>query len=200
MSFIEIIDGNGGGKRASVNRYNELLVQAESIPSEASQAERGNSFIIHAECHLSASTSGGLMTFTNNDVNNDIEITRIYIDTHVITPVDLIITQVFDATISNGTDVSSTAVVQKNRGKSNLLDSTVTISDASSDMTYTGGTQYHAFPVKSMTGVQRNMNGTNIIPAGKSITFGFKSAGGATDGEIISLSVNTIKRLKTDEF
>ena len=38
------------------------------------------------------------------------------------------------------------------------------------------------------------MNNTNIIPSGKSITFGWKTRGGgnATDGEIVSLSVNFI--------
>jgi hypothetical protein len=106
--------------------------------------------------------------------------------------------QIFDANISAGTDVTSTAIVNKNRGNTNLFDLTVKISDGSSDITYTGGTKYHSFPIKTMTSNFRDMAGTNIIPAGKSVLWAFKRVGGgsATDGEIISLSVNVIKYKK----
>ena len=139
------------------------------------------------------------MTILNNDTAYDYEITRIYVDAGSLTPTDLILTQVFDATISNGTDVSSTAIIQKNRNTAETFDLAVTISDGSSDMTYSGGDQCHAYAVPSLSSQQRHMNNTNIVPASKSVTFGWKtSAGGdATDGEIVSLSVNVIKRLRT---
>ena len=191
-----ITDGTGAGYRGKVNKYNQFEVLSESVPSEGTQAQRGNGFIIHAECHTAAASSGGLMIITNNESEYELEVTRIYIDPHTITPSDLIITQVFDATPSGGTDVSSTAVVQKNQGSAVDFDLSVTISDASADLTYSNGTQYHAFPVKTMTGVQRNMNNTNILPRSKSILWGWKTRSGAnaTDGEIVSLSVNVVRR------
>jgi len=39
----------------------------------------------------------------------------------------------------------------------------LTISDASSDMTVTGGTQFHEFLVQSKSSYQRDMKGTNIL-------------------------------------
>lgn len=194
--MTSITDGTGAGYRGKVNKYNQFEVLSEAVPSEGTQAQRGNGFIIHAECHTAAAAAGGLMMITNNESDYEIEVTRIYIDPHTLTPPDLIITQVFDPTPSNGTDVSSTAVVQKNRGSAIDFDLSVTVSDASSDLTYTGGTQYHAFPAKTMTSQQRNMNSTNILPRGKSILWGWKTRSGAnaTDGEIVSLSVNVVRR------
>jgi len=195
MSEIKIKDGTGTGNRAKVNEKGQLSVISESLTSEGAQAQAGNAFILHAECHTAAAASGGLLQITN-DNGEDIEITRIYIDAYTITPTDLIITQVYDATGTAGTDISSTGIIQKNRGSAEMLAATLVVSDGSSDLTYTGGTQYHAFPVKTMTSQQRSMSGTNIIPKGKSILFGFKtvSGGNATNGEIISLTINLIKR------
>lgn len=194
--MTSITDGTGAGYKGKVNEFNQVEVYSESVPSEGIQAERGNAFIIHAECHTAAAASGALMSITNNSSEYNLEVTRIYIDPHTITPSDLIITQVFDATLASGTDVSTTAVVQKNRGSAASFDLEVKCSDASADLTYTGGTQYHAFPVKTMTSSQRNMQLTNVLPRNKSITFGWKTRGGgnATDGEIVSLSVNVVRR------
>lgn len=197
MDIIE--DGTGSSSKAKVTAMNQLVVQSESIPSEGFQAQQGKAFIIHAECHTSASASGAFLQIKNNDTAYDLEVTRIYIDPHTITPTDLICTQVFDVTESNGTDVSSTAIVQKDRNTAEGFDLTIKISDSSSDLTYTGGTQYHAFPVKDMSPLQRNMNSTNRLPSGKSITWGWKTRDGsnAIDGEIVSFSVNVIKRERT---
>lgn len=194
----QIEDGKGSGYRAEVTSMNQLVVQAESIPSEGFQAQQGKSFIIHAECHTAAAASGAFLQITNNDSAYDMEITRIYIDAHTITPSDLICVQVFDATESGGT-TNTTAVVQKDRNTADTFDLTVKQSDGAADLTYTGGTQYHAFPINSMSGSQRNMNGTNRIPANSSVLFGWKTRGGgnATDGEIVSFSVNVIKRVRT---
>jgi len=194
MSGI-IKDGTGNAYNAKVNSSNQVSVLSESVPSEGVQSRMGNSFIVYAQCHLSASSSGGLLNILNNDPDNNIEVSRIYIDPHTITPPNLIIHQVFDATISNGT-VDTSAIVQKNRGTSTVFNLTVTKSDALSDMTYTSGTTCHSFPVKSMTSTQRNMSQTNIVPSAKSITWGWSTVDGsnAVDGEIISLSINIIKK------
>lgn len=191
-----IEDGSGSNLSAKVNSNQQLETKSESLVSENAAAQRGEAFIVHFECHLAAASSGALMAITNNDQEFDFEVTRIYIDPHTLTPSDLIVTQVFDPTLSNGTDVSSTAVVQKNRGSSETFDLTVKASDSSSDLTISGGTQYHAFPADSRKSSQRNMNGTNILSKGKTICWGWKTSGGgnATDGEIISLSVNIVKR------
>lgn len=191
-----ITDGTGTGYKGKVNQYNQFEVISESVPSEGKQAESGKAFIVHAECHTAAAASGGFMAITNNSSDYDLEITRIYIDPHTITPTDLVCTQVYDPTVASGTDVSSTAIAQKNRGSALSMDATVTISDGSADMTYTGGTQYHAFPIKTMTSSQRNMQLTNIIPRNKTILFGWKTVAGgnATDGEIVSFSVNLVRR------
>lgn len=193
-----VIRDPSSSKGASVNSIGQLSVLSEDVPSEGFQSRLGNTFIVHAECQTALAASGGLLQLTNNDASADIEITRIYIDGHTITPTDLIVTQVFDATGAAGTDVSLTAIVQKNRGSAEVLNASVVVSDASSDLTYTGGTQYHAFHVGNNESLQRNMNSTNIIPAGKSILWGWKTVSGsnAVDGEVISLSINLIKRDK----
>jgi hypothetical protein len=188
-------DGTGSGNKAKVDDDKRLLVYAKTEPVEAVASEEGNSFIIHAECHTAASAGGGLLYVMNNETDYDLDITRIFIDGHTITPTDLICMQIFDATISNGTDVSSTAIINKNRGSANSFNLTVKISDGSSDMTYTGGTKYHSYPIKTMVSNFRDMAGTNIIPRNKSILFAFKrvSGGNATDGEIISISMNIVR-------
>lgn len=190
-----IKDGTGSGSLAKVDDKHRVHTYSVTEPTEQAEAENGLSFIIHKECHTAASTGGGLLYIKNNDSEYDMVITRIDIDSHTITPEDLICVQVFDATISNGTDISTTAIVNKNRSSSKIFDLTVKCSDGSSDITYTGGTQYHAYPIKTMTQYFRDMAGTNIISAGKSILFGFKRAGGgsATDGQIVSFSVNIVK-------
>ena len=197
MSNFSIVDGTGSGNSAQVNSLNQVSVQAESISSEGFQARNGNGFIIHYECETAAAPSGGFMHILNNSSIYALEVTRIYIDPHTITPSDLIVTQVFDPTIIGGSDVSSTAIVQKNRSRSDSFDLTIKVSEGGSDMTYTGGTQYHAFPVKTMSPIQRNMNNTNILTGGKSILFGWKtrSGGNATDGDVVSFSVNIVRRL-----
>jgi hypothetical protein len=194
-----IEDGTGSGNFASVTSLKQLSVQSESVPSEGYQAQLNRSFIVHAECHTAAAASGGLMIITNNDQDYDLEISRIYIDACVLTPADLIVTQEFDATGASGTDVSSTAVIQKNKNSNATFNLTVKVSDSSADLTLSGGTQYHRFAMPTKTSQQRDMKGTNIIPSNSSIAWGWKTAGGgsATDGEIVSLSVNVIKRERT---
>ena len=55
-------------------------------------------------------------------------------------------------------------------------------------MTYTGGSQYHAFPAQSMNQYVKDMKGTNLITPDTTILWGWKTRSGvnATDAEIIS--------------
>ncbi len=193
---IQIQDGTGNGYSAQVNDDNRLRVESKARPSEEVEAALGNAFIFHGECHTSASATGGLMAFKNTSSTHEVVITRIYIDSHTITPADLIVLQEKDPTTTNGTDVSISGVIQKNFGSGKSLSGTLTISDGSSDMTFAGGKTYHSFPVSSMSQYSRNMMGTNIVTPNTAIGWSFKRVGGgdATDAEIIALSVNCFVR------
>lgn len=194
MNYIE--DGTGKGYKLKINSDNQAAVFSESQPSEGVQSQKGNSFILSARTYLKASNEGGLFYILNNDPSADLEVTRIYTYPHTLTPTNLVMTQIFDPVITGGEDVSSTAIINKNRGNSKVFDLTIKISSSSTAMTYTGGTTYHEPPLVSRTQNSRNMNGTNILPSGKSILFGFYTEDGsnATDAETIYFSVNIIKR------
>lgn len=189
-------DGKGSGIKAEVTAQNRLQVNARAEPSEESESVVGRAFILHAECYTSASTGGGLLYVKNNDTTFDMHVTRIYIDPFTLTDTDLRCLQIFDPTLSaTGTDITSTGIVQKNRGFADTFDLTLYQADASNAITYTGGTKYHNFALTSRTPQQRNMQGTNIVPAGKAILWAFTREGGgtATDNQIISFSVNITK-------
>jgi len=196
MSETTILDGRGHGKVAGVSDELRLLSESKSRPSEEVEAQRGAAYILHGECHTAAAAAGGLMSFKNTSNLDDVVITRIYIDSHTITPTDLILTQVKNPTVSGGTDITSTGVVQKNYGKNDGLTGTLTISDAASDITLSGGSNYHSMPIKTMSQYARDMKGTNVVTPGKTIAWGWKTraGGNATDGEIVSLSVNCFRR------
>ncbi len=191
-----IKDGTGQGYLAAVTAENRLATESKSRPSEEVESDAGFSYILHGECHTATAASGGLMYFTNTSTTREVVITRLYFDPHTITPTDLIITQVRKPTVSNGTDISLTGIVQKNFGLAHAAIGKLVISDGSSNMTYTSGDQYHSFGVKTMTSVQRDMKGTNIISPNTTILWGWKtvSGGNATNGEIVALSINCFTR------
>lgn len=195
MSFTIIEDGKGSGVKAEIDSQNRLQVNARSEPSEESESVVGRSFILHALCYTKAATGGAFLTVTNNDTAFNMHVTRIYIDPYTLTDTDLRITQVFDATISGGTDISLNTdfgIDQKNRSFADRFDLTLKHADASTAMTYTGGVEYHDFKASTQ---QRNMQGTNILPAGKSITWGWRLEDGntAVADQIVSFSVNITK-------
>ena len=99
----------------------------------------------------------------------------------------------FDPVLAAGT-ANTTGVVQKNRAKGTTISATFTVSDAAADLTYTGGTQYHAYPIKTMSSEQRNMQGTNVLGPGNILLIGYTSVGAATDAEIVSMSINCFVR------
>ena len=139
---MQILDGSGRGFRARVSDSLRLLVESMSRPSVEVAAEDGDAFILHAECHTAAATSGGFLFLTNDDNNADLVIERIFFDAHTLTPTDLIILQVKEPVPTGGTDISDSGIIQKNYGSGGSLDATLKQSDASSNVTYTGGEQY----------------------------------------------------------
>lgn len=192
---ITIDDGKGKGNQAQVNSANRLLTSSQSFAGEEVASAEGDGFILHAECHIAAATSGGLLYFKNTSSTFEVIVTRIYIDAGNLTD-SFIIRQIFDATIINGTDISTTGIVNKNRASGIILEGILTQSDGSSDMTLSGGDQYHSFPVESLKQYARDMKGTNILTPNKSIAWSWATVdgGNGVDGEIISISCNTYRR------
>ncbi len=191
------IEDPSTGLTAKVDSSNRLKVQSKSRPSEEVEAARGNSFILHGVCRTAAAAAGGLFHFLNTSTTDEWVVTRIFIYPQTLTDADLLITQVKNPTINAaGTDISTTGIVQKNFGSGKTLGGTLTISDASADMTFTGGDDYHEIPLISRTMNSRNMKGTNVVTPQTAIGFAFKLEDGtsAVGDQIISISVNGYKR------
>ena len=191
---IIIKDGAGTGRSAKVNERNRLHTSSISYPAEAAEGILGNSFIFHFECNLAAEVSGGLMAIKYKG-DKLLSFTRLYFDSHTLSKT-IIIKQIKNpATLAGGTDQSESGIIQKNYQVGGDLLAELTVSDAISDLTYTGGETYHAFPIKTESSVPRNMNGTNILGRNDIILFGWETADGAiaVDGEIISLSINCVE-------
>jgi len=167
-----IKDGQGKGYVAGVTDQFRLKVESKSRPSEEVEAQEGRGFILHAECHLALATNGGLLYFKNADSTKEIVITRIYIDPHILTNTDIIITQIKNPTVVNGTDITTTGIINKNFRNQETLTGALVVSDGSSNMTYSNGSQYHAFPVQSMVSQTRDMKGTNVITPNTNICWG----------------------------
>ncbi len=186
-----IKDGTGSGLLAKVESGNRLKVASKMFFAEEIAAQNDRAFIFHGRCHLKAGTNGGFLAIKNIDTDNKIAITRIYIDSHSLTD-DLIIEQIKNPVISGGNDISSTGIVNKNYTSSRGMQAQLIISDSSSDMTFTGGSPYHAFPVQSLKQYQRDMKGTNLLGQNDIFLFGWETVdgGNAVDGEIVSFSVN----------
>jgi hypothetical protein len=188
----EIIrDGTGSGVLAGVETGNRLKVASKMFFAEEIAAQNDRAFIFHGRCHLASATSGALMAIKNTSAESKIAITRIYIDPHSLTD-NIIVSQVQNPIVSNGTDISATGIINKNYASSRNLVATLRISDGSSDMTYTGGSPYHAFSAQSLQSSARDMKGTNLLGQNDTFLFSWETVdgGNAVDGEIISFSVN----------
>ncbi len=191
------IEDAATGLTAKVDLSNRLKVQSKSRPSEEVEAARGRSFILHGVCRTAAAAAGGLMHFKNTSTTDEFVVTRIFIYPQTLTDADLLITQVKDPTINAaGTDISSSGVIQKNFASGRTMDGTLTISDASADMTFSGGSDYHEIPIVSRTMNNRDMKGTNVVTPQKSIGWAFKLEDGssAVGDQIIVISVNGFTR------
>jgi len=199
MGFC-IEDGSGDGYNAKVDNSNRLYVNSESLDVEEVAAKTGESLILHGKCHLTAATSGALMYFKNTSRLYDYVITRIYVDAHQLTT-GVYINQIKKPTRSNGTEISATGIMNKKYDSGLTLDADLYISDGSSDMTFTNGTNYHSFSMSSLQSQQRHMRGTNVITPGAAIGWGWTAiSGSATDSDglsnLISLSINLYRRLR----
>jgi len=184
---LQIEDGQGHGRLAAVTPDNALRV--ESTTGEERAVFDGHAFTLSAECHLAAAVSGGLMVFTNTSKIFDVFITRIFFDAHVLTT-NIFVKEVFDAVISNGTDISITGIINKHRGSGFTVDGDLIISDGASDMTFTGGVQIASFPLLTLTSSLRDTRAIRL-PNNTSLLLGWEAvSGSATDGEIISISAN----------
>lgn len=191
-----VIKSGDSGDVAHVNKDHQLLTSSRIVTSEEHQGtHHEKAFILHAECHTSGTTNGGLLAFKCSEEEQRVFVTRLYIDAHTLSQ-DIIITQVRNPTVVGGTDISNSitngGIVNKTFSSGHPLRGVLTVSDGANDMTYTGGNQYHSFNMKSGESKQRDMKGTNILSTNNTILFGWKTAdgGNAVDGEIISLSIN----------
>ena len=188
----EIIrDGTGSGLLAKVEAGNRLKVASKTSFAEEIASQNDRAFIFHGRCHLSANSSGGFMAIKNTSPDVKIAVSRIYIDSHLLTD-NLIVEQIKNPTITGGTDISSTGIINKNFASSRAMTAILTVSDGSSDLTFTGGSPYHAFPVESLKQYPRDMKGTNLLGQNDTLLFGWETVdgGNAVNGEIVSFSVN----------
>jgi len=191
MGYIEDPEN---GNVAAVDKNGHLQADAVTSVAEEGKATEGKAFIVHGECHTANASSGGFISIKNTSSTEDIYMTQIYIDAHSLTN-PVIVTQWKNPTVSSGTDVSSTAMVNKNFGSVNTVDVEIKQSDASSDMTLSGGERFYSFALSSLENKQRNMQGTNVITPGKTWALGWKmESGNAVDGEVVSFSINIYTR------
>jgi hypothetical protein len=186
-----IRDGTGSGLLAKVEPGNRLKVASKTSFAEEIAAQNDRAFIFHARCHLKAGTNGGFMAIKNLSIDQKIAISRIYIDAHSLTD-NIIVEQIRNPTISGGSDISSTGIINKNYTSDRQMSAQLIVSDGNSDMTFTGGSPYHAFPVQSLQQYARDMKGTNLIGQNDIFLFGWETVdgGNAVDGEVVSFSVN----------
>ena len=194
-----ILDGSGSNLRAKVasdGQDNRLLVGSESTPLEGARAVLGKSGIAHAKCVFGASTSGGLLALTNNSQTEDMDITRIYFDAHALAAPVQIVQVKAPTTVTGGTDLSTTGIIQKNYGSLVTPSVGLVAAQSGAALSYTGGEEYHNFALSSLQSQQRNMNLTNIIAPGTTILWGFETTnvGGHAMGaaETIGISVNFV--------
>jgi len=200
---VHVVNGGKGPRFAQrVDEQGRAFGIVDSLDSEEWAARRGDSFILHGECHLAAATAGALMYYENDSDDYLVAIGRVYVDAHSLSD-DIIIRQAYDPTRANGTAITATGIVQKHRRKPTTgLPGTLHISDGSSDMTFSAnGTRYHGFTISSLESIERDMHGTNILGKGDGIGWDWATVDGANgvDAEIISLSVNCY-RFKADEI
>ncbi len=161
------------------------------ITGEEIAGQLGKAYILHARCHTANASSGAFMALTNLSQKYKIALTRLYFDAHSLSQ-DLIITQIKNPTLSgDGSDASITDIIDKGMTNEETFDATLKISDASADLTYAGGIEYHAFKIGSKESVLRDMKGTNVIHNGNTVLWGWETfSGNAVDGEVVSLSMN----------
>jgi len=191
-----IEDGLGKNGNVRVSDENRLATESKSRPSEEVEAAHGRAYVLHGICQTAAAAEGGLLAFTNTSTSEELVITRVYIDPWTLTDANLIIKQEKIPTVTAGTDITKTGIVNKNFGSGLSVTGTLKISDASSDMTFSGGTVFHAIPLISRTPINRDLKGTNVVTPKTTIgwSFALEDGSAAVDDQIISFTVNCYTR------
>lgn len=175
-------------------------VESESFSAEEMAAENGNAYLFHGVCRTATAATGVLMYIKNTFTDKDLVVGRIFIDPRTLTDADMLINILINpTTVTAGTDTTTTGVVQKNSGKVNALavaGTTLKVSDASSDMTFTGGVESHSIPIVSRTTLPRDLGDTNVIGPGQEwvIAFALEDGSATVTDQIISISVNAYIR------
>ena len=193
-----IKNGVGNGDLAKVDSDNRLWVDSRSSEVEGSEALRGKAFIIHARCKMGAVASGGLLYIKNTSATENIIITRMYFDAHILTPADgLIITQLKSPTpdvVLTGENITTTGVLNKKYDSGIPLGATVWAGGTTTKLGFSAlGTEYHSFVMASKFSTQRDMKGTNVVTFNQILGIGFETfTGNATLNEVISLSINCV--------
>ncbi len=196
MAEITLRTSKGGIKTWLGRANGRAQVEAVSYFAEEAAGEDGDAYIFHGECRTDAAAAGALMYIKNTSSTKNIRIGRLYFDPQTLTDADLLVTQwITPTTTTGGTDITTSGIIQKKTSAPNALASTgciLKISDASSDMTFTGGSRFHTFPLNSRTSSQRDMKGTNIVGPGGEWFLGYKLEDGssAVGDQIIGISIN----------
>lgn len=184
-----VIKSGSSGYTAEVDSENRFSVRSDSYRVEESYSDHGRSYLIHGVCHLAAATSGAFLYLTPSDQSKHFHITRIYIDAQTLSN-DIIVYQIKNpTTITGGTAITP---VNKNYTSTAVFLGTFKMSDSASDITYTGGTNLHAYVVETKKSYMRDMVGSNLLQVDNTLLFGWATldGGAATDGQKISFTIN----------
>ena len=192
----EIIDGTGSGRRMKVGKGNRAFVNSVSNTSEEVHTFNGESFLIHAECHMAATADGGLLAFKYTG-DKRINIVSLFLDSLILTK-DMKIVIVKNPTITSGTvDVAN--VIQRNGFRTAELSQEVTISDGAADLTFTGGEELISFGIQSLQSKDRSPKGAFMMKKNDILLIGWEAfTGNGIDGELISITLGVYEFVDED--
>ena len=192
----EIVDGTGSGRRMKVGKGNRAFVNSVSHTAEEVHTFEGGSFLIHAECHMAATTDGGLLSFKYTGEKR-INIVSLFLDSLILTK-DMKIVVVKNPTIASGTvDVAN--IIQRNGFRTAELNQQVTISDGSADLTFTGGEELISFGIQSLQSKDRSPKGAFMMKKNDILLIGWEaSTGNGIDGELISIALGIYEFVNED--
>ena len=192
----EIVDGTGSGRRMKVGKGNRAFVNSVSHTAEEVHTFEGGSFLIHAECHMAATTDGGLLSFKYTGEKR-INIVSLFLDSLILTK-DMKIVVVKNPTIASGTvDVAN--IIQRNGFRTAELNQQVTISDGSADLTFTGGEELISFGIQSLQSKDRSPKGAFMMKKNDILLIGWEAfTGNGIDGELISIALGIYEFVNED--
>ena len=192
----QIEDGTGTGTKLKVGKGNRAFVNSVSNSAEEVHTFNGESFLIHAECHMAATTDGGLLAFKYTG-DKRINIVSLFLDSLILTK-DMKIVVVKNPTIASGTvDVAN--VVQRNGFRTAELSQEVTISDGAADLTFTGGEELISFGIQTLQSKDRSPKGAFMMKKNDILLIGWAAfTGNGIDGELISITLGVYEFVDED--